>query len=253
MHKTTDRRSFIRLAALGGVAPLCLTGIVSSAFAEERIKKVKLEKGDTVLFQGDSITDFHRKRSDNDPNSSEAMGIGYVAQTATSLLFSYPKDQLKIYNRGVSGNKVFQLADRWDKDCLDLKPDVLSILVGVNDYWHTLVRGYKGTVQTYRDDYRKLLQRTRQKLPAVKLVIGEPYAIPGVKSVDKSWFPAFDAYREAAREIAAEFEAVFIPYQRIYNKAHELAPGGYWTIDGVHPTMAGAGLMAHAWLETVKG
>lgn len=241
------------MAALGSVAPLCLTGIVSSAFAGERTGKIRLGKDNTVLFQGDSITDFHRKRSDNDANSPEAMGIGYAAHAATDLLFRYPEQQLKIYNRGVSGNKVFQLADRWDTDCLNMKPDVLSILVGVNDYWHTLVRGYKGTVETYRHDYRALLQRTKDKLPDVKLIIGEPYAIPGVKSVTKAWFPAFDAYREAARQVADEFGAVFIPYQRIYDKALKLAPGSYWTIDGVHPTMAGAGLMAHAWMETVKG
>lgn len=249
----SNRRSFIKKAALGTALSLEIPRLVSAAFEEKRIKRITLKGGDTVLFQGDSITDFHRKRSDNDANSPEAMGIGYAAHACTSLLSDFPKLGLRIYNRAVSGNKVFQLADRWEKDTFALKPDVLSILVGVNDYWHTLVNGYKGTIDTYRHDYGALLDRTRQRLPGVKLIIGEPYAIPGVKAVDGSWFPAFDAYREAAGEIAARYDAVFIPYQRIYEKALKLAPGSYWTLDGVHPTMAGAGLMAHAWMEALKG
>ncbi len=250
--RNINRRNFIKKTTLAGVASLSVPEVVSATFKEENVKSVSLPMNATVLFQGDSITDFHRKRSDNNPNSPEAMGIGYAAHACTDLLFKYPKHQLKIYNRGISGNKVFQLADRWQEDCLDLKPDVLSILVGVNDFWHTLVRDYKGTVETYRKDYKKLLERTKDKLPDVKLIIGEPYAIPGVKSVDDNWFPAFDEYRYAAREIAKEFNAVFIPYQKIYNKALKQAPGGYWTIDGVHPAMAGAGLMANAWMKTVK-
>lgn len=251
-NQHNSRRNFIKHAALGGIVPFCIPKIISSSFAEERVKKISLDKGDVILFQGDSITDFHRKRSDNNYNSPEALGVGYVAHTSTDLLFRYPEDRFKIYNRGVSGNVVPQLAARWDKDCFALQPNVLSILIGVNDFWHTLVSGYKGTIDTYRHDYSALLERTKQKLPDVKLIIGEPYAIPGVKAVDQRWYPTFNEYRQAAREIAESFGAVFIPYQSIYNKALKLAPGSYWTIDGVHPTMAGAGLMAHAWMETIK-
>jgi lysophospholipase L1-like esterase len=148
---------------------------------------------------------------------------------------------------------VFQLADRWDADCINLKPNVLSILIGVNDYWHTLTNGYTGTIETYRSDYRKLLDRTKQALPDVKLIIGEPFAVRGVRAVDDKWYPAFDGFRQAAKEIADQYGAIFIPYQSIYDKAIESAPGSYWTNDGVHPSLAGAELMAHAWLETVKG
>jgi lysophospholipase L1-like esterase len=147
---------------------------------------------------------------------------------------------------------VYQLAERWDADCLDLKPTVLSILVGVNDFWHTLASGYKGTIQTYRDDYKALLDRTKAKLPDVKLIIGEPYAVRGVKAVDEKWYPAFDEYRQAAREIAENYGAAFIPYQDIYDKALKSAPGSYWTPDGVHPSIAGARLMAEAWIQAVN-
>lgn len=248
-----DRRDFIRKTALGGAIALAVPQIVGAAVAEKKMKRVTLSNDDVVLFQGDSITDMGRNRSIKEGNNNSALGPGYAFIAASELLFRYPRKNLQIYNRGISGNKVYQLADRWQEDCLDLKPTVLSILIGVNDYWHTLTGGYKGTIKTYRDDYRALLNRTKQQLPDVKLIIGEPYAVKGVKAVDDRWFPAFDEYRQAAREIAEAFDAVFIPYQEIYDKAQKLAPAVYWTRDGVHPDAAGDALMAHAWLETVKG
>ena len=250
----TSRRNFLKKSSLAGVGLLTIPQLVSTAFAEEkRNKKIVISKDDVILFQGDSITDAGRKRDKINPNQASALGSGYAMIAASGLLYDYPGKNLKVYNRGVSGNKVYQLADRWDKDTFNLKPNVLSILVGVNDFWHTLVNGYKGTIKTYRDDYKTLLDRTKQTLPDVKLIIGEPYAVIGVKSVDEKWYPAFDEYRKAAREIAASYDAVFIPYQSIYDKAQKLAPGAYWTADGVHPTLAGARLMAHAWMEAVKG
>lgn len=252
MDNQKSRRNFVKKMTLGATAALCIPDIVSAAFAQTERKPLRLHPDSIVLFQGDSITDWRRKKTDLSANSAPALGLGYVFSAATQLMYSYPQYHLQVFNRGVSGNKVYQLADRWDVDCLDLKPDVLSILVGVNDFWHTLVNGYKGTVDTYRHDYDALLERTLQKLPEVKLIIGEPYAIRGVKAVDDKWFPKFDEYRAVAKEIAEKYKAVFIPYQSVYDKAIELAPGNYWTLDGVHPSIAGAGLMAHAWLETVK-
>ncbi|HZW66195.1 MAG TPA: GDSL-type esterase/lipase family protein [Hanamia sp.] len=250
----TSRRNFLKKSSLAGVGLLTIPQLVSTAFAEEtRSKKITISKDDVILFQGDSITDAGRKRDKTNPNQASALGSGYAMIAASALLYDYAGKNLKVYNRGVSGNKVYQLADRWDKDTFNLKPNVLSILVGVNDFWHTLVNGYKGTIKTYRDDYKTLLDRTKQTLPDVKLIIGEPYAVIGVKSVDEKWYPAFDEYRKAAREIAASYDAIFIPYQSIYDKAQKVAPGAYWTADGVHPTLAGARLMAHAWMQAVKG
>ena len=250
----TSRRNFLKKSSLAGVGLLTIPQLVSTAFAEEtRPKKITISNDDVILFQGDSITDAGRKRDKINPNQASALGSGYAMIAASALLYDYADKNLKVYNRGVSGNKVYQLADRWDNDTFNLKPNVLSILVGVNDFWHTLVNGYKGTIKTYRDDYKTLLDRTKQNLPDVKLIIGEPYAVIGVKSVDEKWYPAFDEYRKTAREIAASYDAVFIPYQSIYDKAQKLAPGAYWTADGVHPTLAGARLMAHAWMQAVKG
>jgi lysophospholipase L1-like esterase len=245
---STNRRNFIKTASLGSLLAVDLPEI-----AVPSSRRISLSADDVILFQGDSITDSHRKRDDNTPNSPAALGTGYPFLAAAELLGRFPGKSLKCYNKGVSGNKVYQLAERWQADCLDLKPTVLSILVGVNDFWHTLVNGYTGTIKTYRDDYKALLDRTKQQLPEVKLIIGEPYAVTGIKSVDDKWYPAFNDYRQAAREIAESFGAVFIPYQEIYDKAQKSAPGVYWTFDGVHPSLAGARLMAEAWLQTVKG
>jgi lysophospholipase L1-like esterase len=250
--ENNSRRRFLKKSSLLTVSALTIPQLVSSVFAEQDIKKHKIVKDNIILFQGDSITDAGRKKDSADANNAAALGGGYAMIAASALLYEHPDKNLKIYNRGISGNKVYQLADRWDKDALDIKPDVLSILVGVNDFWHTLVNGYKGTIKTYRDDLKTLLDRTKQKLPEVKLIIGEPYAVIGIKSVDEKWYPAFDEYRKAAKEIADSYNAVFIPYQAIYEKAMKEAPGVYWTNDGVHPSLAGAHLMAHAWLKAVK-
>jgi lysophospholipase L1-like esterase len=250
----SNRRNFIKNAAIGTMASLSMPSIVSTAFAKAApAKKVTLQENDIVLFQGDSITDWGRDKNKSMPNDFGALGSGYVLLTASGLLRKYADKKLLIYNKGISGNKVFQLADRWDNDTLAIKPNVLSIMIGVNDYWHTITSGYKGTIDTYRDDYHKLLDRTKQALPDIKFIIGEPYAIKGVKAVNDSWYPAFDTYREAARKTAEDFGAAFIPYQSVMDEALKHAPANYWSLDGVHPSIAGAALMAHAWEETVKG
>ncbi|WP_374164139.1 SGNH/GDSL hydrolase family protein [Arcticibacter sp. MXS-1] len=251
--KTNDaeRRSFIKKAAVGGLLSLSLPNIVLSAFAADKVKKIALNKGDVILFQGDSITDAGRTRTETSFNNVKALGSGYAFLAAADLLNNFPQKDLKIYNRGISGNKVYQLAERWDTDTIGLKPSVLSILVGVNDYWHMKNGNYSGTIKTYRDDFRALLERTKQKLPDLKLIIGEPYVLPGT-SVDKSWFPAFHEYRYVARELADSFKATFIPYQTVYDEALKAAPASYWTPDGVHPSIAGARLMSVAWQEAIK-
>jgi len=253
MRTNHSRRNFLKTASIGSLLAVNIPQIAAAAVKSPAAKKITLSNEDIILFQGDSITDARRKKDDNNPNSPAALGTSYPFLAAAELLTRYPGKNLKCYNKGVSGNKVYQLAERWQADCLDLKPTVLSILVGVNDFWHTLVNGYTGTIKTYRDDYKALLDRTKQQLPDVKLVIGEPYAVIGVRSVDDKWYPAFNEYRQAAREIAESYGAVFIPYQEVYDKAQKSAPGSYWTIDGVHPSLAGARLMAEAWLQTVKG
>ena len=159
-----SRRNFIqRSAALAGV--VALPSIVSSSIPLEKgktFKKYRFKKNDVVLFQGDSITDMGRDRKNFKPNDARALGPGYCNHAAAGLLNKMPEKQLSVYSRGISGNKVYQLLDRWQKDCIDLKPNVLSILIGVNDYWHLRNGKYNGTIKTYEDDYRKLLTITKK-------------------------------------------------------------------------------------------
>jgi lysophospholipase L1-like esterase len=245
--QNNSRRSFIRKAALGGMMAISIPEILSAAMAEKRSKKLQLMKDNVILFQGDSITDAGRNKEDQGFNTGKILGTGYAMLAAARLLEKYAALNLKIYNRGISGNKVYQLAERWDKDCLDLKPDVLSILIGVNDFWHKLNGNYNGTIEIYRNDFITLLERTKKALPDVKLIICEPFAVPGVKAVDQKWYPDFYEYQKAAREIADKFKATFIPFQKVYDEAIKQATGSYWTGDGVHPTLAGAQLMEEAW------
>lgn len=248
-----SRRKFIQTAAIGSLAAISIPKIVSAAMPEAVASKVKVNPNDVILFQGDSITDAGRDKTVLSANTDKALGGGYAFVTASQMLMEFADKKVQVYNKGISGNKVFQLADRWDTDCLTLKPNVLSILVGVNDFWHTLTNGYKGTPEIYKADYIKLLDRTKQALPDVKLIIGEPFAVLNVKAVDEKWYPAFNEYRQIAKEIAEKYDAAFIPYQQVFDKAIEMAPGGFWTRDGVHPALPGYSLMAHAWLKTVKG
>ncbi|MFA5818038.1 MAG: SGNH/GDSL hydrolase family protein [Bacteroidales bacterium] len=251
-NQNNSRRSFIKKAALGGLMAVSIPEILSAAMVSEGVKKNTLIKDNIILFQGDSITDSGRNKEDNSYNNARALGSGYPMLAGAALLEKYASLNLKVYNKGISGNKVYQLAERWNKDCLEIKPDILSILIGVNDIWHKLDGKYNGTIEIYKNDYIALLERTKKALPNVKLIICEPFAVKGVKAVDDKWYPEFYGYQKAAREIAAQFGATFVPYQKIYDEAQKQAPGAYWTGDGVHSTLAGAQLMAQAWLAAIK-
>ncbi|WP_324672154.1 SGNH/GDSL hydrolase family protein [Hymenobacter sp. GOD-10R] len=254
-HPDATRRDFLKKASIASFAAVGSPALLFAAEPTTTAAKISLAPNEIILFQGDSITDAGRKKDPKDadvPNTSGTLGSGYAYLAAAELLLRHAEKKPLIYNRGISGNKVYQLAERWDHDCLDLKPTVLSILIGVNDFWHTLTSNYQGTVKTYTDDYKALLDRTRQRLPSVKLIIGEPFAVTSVKAVDEKWYPAFQDYQAAARSLAAQYNATLIPYQHIFDQAQKRAPGAYWTGDGVHPSVAGNQLMARAWLDTFK-
>lgn len=202
------------------------------------------------LFQGDSITDAGRDRKRQATNDSRSLGRGYPLLIAGRLLQEYPARKLQIHNRGISGNKVPDLQKRWKEDCLDIKPDVLSILIGVNDIWHKLNGRYDGTVKDYQDGYRKLLEETQKALPNTKIVVCEPFVLR-CGAVNDKWFPEFDQRREAALQLASELSLTVVRFQEMFDTATESGAPGYWAGDGVHPTLAGHALMAKTWCETV--
>ena len=227
--------------------------IVKASVPSPPKKKMVPVHDGVILFQGDSITDAGREKNKELPNSAASFGGGYAFLAAASLLDHFAGYNLRIYNRGISGNKVYQLAERWQKDCLDLKPDLVSILIGINDYWHMRNGHYEGTLEKYEKDYRQLLTRTRQELPAVRLVICEPFALPGTTAVSNDWVEPVKGYRETAARLSREFGAVWVPFQKLFDEAMRHAPASWWSGDGVHPSMAGSHLMAAAWLKAVFG
>jgi lysophospholipase L1-like esterase len=202
--------------------------------------------GKVVLFQGDSITDAGRNRASADANSAGALGSGYPLLVTSAVLAARPGAALRFYNRGISGNKVPDLQQRWTADTIDLKPDVLSILIGVNDFWHKLDHGYNGTVQDYEQQYNALLDATREALPRVHLIVLEPFVLR-TGAVDARWFPEFDQRRAAAARVAARARATFVPLQTVFNQQSRSAPPEYWAADGVHPTPAGHAVIAEQW------
>jgi lysophospholipase L1-like esterase len=138
-----------------------------------------------ILFQGDSITDGNRSRN-NDWN--HVMGHGYAYLVASRLTYQQPEKNFHFYNRGISGNKVTDLAVRWQEDTINLKPDVLSILIGVNDVNSMFTEQDPVNAKKFEEVYRSILLRAKEKLPAVQLVICEPFLFPFIK-VKENWLP----------------------------------------------------------------
>jgi len=207
--------------------------------------------GTVVLFQGDSITDAGRDRAVADPNAARALGSGYPLLAASAALAAHPDRGLRFYNRGVSGNKVPDLAARWAADTVALAPDVLSILIGVNDFWHKLSGGYTGTVEDYEHQYTALLDDTRRALPRTRLIVLEPFVLR-CGAVDDRWFPEFDQRRAAAERVAGRAGAAFVPLQRVFNELARRSTPQYWGADGVHPTPAGHAAIAEQWRRAAK-
>ena len=248
-----NRRELLTQGAAGVGATMLVSTIATRVAAATASPQLKLTKGDTILFQGDSITDCHRQKKRKTANDAQAMGLGYPLQIGSNLLMNNPSLNLKIFNRGISGNRVPSLQQRWDKDCIALKPNVLSILVGVNDIWHKLNGKYKGTTESYRVEFTELLTETKRQLPETTIVICEPFALK-VGAVTNKWFPEFDDRRQVAREVCDAAGATWVPFQSMFDQAIEAGPPAkYWAADGVHPSMAGHALMAATWQKVVLG
>jgi lysophospholipase L1-like esterase len=195
-----------------------------------------------LLFIGDSITDCGRRQC------PEEVGSGYVRLVRDHLLAKDPSTAPVVLNRGVSGNKIPDLQRRWTRDVLDLRPDILSIYIGINDVWHGLVPGREGTsTDAFIGGFRDLLAQTRAALPGCGIVLCEPSVLwlPTMPEANGKLAPYIDTVRTLAREFAIEH---VVPLHDVFNRAREQRPTIAWTSDGVHPTSIGHMLIARAWL-----
>jgi lysophospholipase L1-like esterase len=240
--------SFSRRKLLQAAASLGALGTMESvARANEPPQaKADIKKGAVIVFQGDSITDEGRKKDVLEANDNKALGKGYAAIATGKIMLAHPGLELKCYNRGISGNKVPDLAARWEQDAVDLKPDILSILIGVNDLWHTFAFGsnYTGTIDDYESGYRALIERSQKEIPGVRIVICEPFT---TRTSDH--FKPLAGFRTVSRKLADEKKLAFVPFQSLFDEAVKAAPAEFWLWDGIHPTVAGHAIMADMWRE----
>ena len=244
-----SRRTFLKKISLAGLAATCLPPLNVEAISSEIDTSLK-EDNLIFLFQGDSITDGNRGRN-NDPN--HIMGHGYAFSIASRVGADFPGKYLSFYNRGVSGNKITDLAARWQKDVLDLKPGVLSILVGVNDVDSVVRQKDVVTSDKFEEVFRMVLTQTKTELPGCLLVICEPFILPvgRVKDDWGKWENEIKKRQSISANLSKEYNAVFVPLQTIFNKAAARANPGYWIWDGIHPTVAGHELITREWLKQV--
>ena len=212
--------------------------------------------GARILFQGDSITDGGRGRSE-DPN--HILGQELRLPPRRRLWGPLPGPRLgRFLNRGISGNKVTDLAARWQGDTLALKPDVLSILVGVNDAGSVVNSGGSGgvTAQQYEQVYDQILQQAVAADPNLKLVLCEPFVAQTGHVMDhpEQWNAEIKLRQAAVERLAAKYHAPVVHFQLMFNAAisHSKQPVTFWVWDGIHPTYAGHQLMADEWLRTVN-
>lgn len=195
-----------------------------------------------ILFQGDSITD--QGRGDN------GLGHGYVNLIASDLGFKFP-GEYEFVNRGTSRNCVADLLARWKFDCINLKPDFVSIMIGINDVWNELEDKNCVFVGRYEVLYNMLISDIKTTLPDTKIILMAPFVTPGPATDEK-----IDCFRngvekcsEAVFRIADKYCLPVINLQKEFDKCCECMDASLWTIDGVHPTNAGHELIKRVWIK----
>ena len=211
-----------------------------------------------IVFFGDSITDMLRDRNCHDAYMPYGYGEGYPMFVAGAL---YGEDPLgyEIINKGNGGDRIVDLYARVKADVWNLKPDVVSILIGINDVWHKLLNGNGVELPRFEKVYRMLIEDTEKALPNVKIVLCEPFFLKGEATEDTSAYPnaskafleVYD-YAKTVGRLAEEYGLIFLPLQKAFDeKAKEFSPRAY-LYDGVHPSPAGAKLIADRWIATFK-
>ena len=209
-----------------------------------------------ILFFGDSITDMDRDRNAGEDDFRRGMGLGhgYVNFIAAELLGKYP-NRYQFINRGISGNRIVDLYARIKADCWNYNPDVMSILIGINDVYPQELENNAVELDRYENVYRMLIEDTKKKLPDVKLILCEPFMVTESASeqdmVKWTCNPSVREYAAAVKSIAQEYGLPFVALQDVLTKQAE-GNADCYVFDGIHPTPAGAKLIADEWLKVFK-
>ena len=197
-----------------------------------------------ILFQGDCITDAGRDRS-----NIHDLGGGYPKYTAEKIKAAYPDADIEFIDLGISGNRAENLRDRWTEDAIAHQPDVISILIGVNDTWHRAANKDWMPHDYFEECYRGILERLKKETNA-KIIILEQFLLP---VPDKEFFHIdLDPKIQITRKLAREYADVFIPLDGIFAAAAVEEPATEFAADGVHPTAKGAELIAEHYLAAFK-
>ena len=208
--------------------------------------KIELKPDSSIVFIGDSITDAGRLEVVYRP-----FGYGYVHFVAYHLLAKYPEYNINIINTGISGNTIRDLDYRWERDCLNHKPDILSVLIGINDVF----RQYTGSLNTavlldeYQLTYKRLLSLVKEKYNC-RLILIEPFMFCDDKT--NPAYKSLQQYIHAVRALAAEFDAVLVPLQELIDKKIKQVTPGKFSDDMVHPYVWAHAWIAQQWFEAIK-
>lgn len=202
-----------------------------------------------ILFQGDSITDCGR-----DYNNDTQLGRGYAHLVSAYLGYTEPGAHTFV-NKGISGNRIVDVYARIKRDILNYQPDVMSVLIGVNDVWHELGESPNGVDEDkFFKIYSMLIEEVKEALPSIKIMIMEPFVLEAC-STEGAWnyFKTETKKRaEMAKKIAEKYGLPFIPLQDGFDELAKKAPNSYWLGDGVHPTAAGHEFIKSEWLKAYK-
>lgn len=205
----------------------------------------------TILFQGDSITDAGRYKQYPD-----SMGNGYAVMAAGWIGCQYP-GQYRCINRGIGGNRIGDLYARIREDLINLKPDIVSLLIGVNDVWSDVADNMGTSQEKFTLIYRLIIREILEELPDTKIILLGPYVLEGKGTCSNEEYPdrwpfMRDGVAEraaATKAVAEEFGLVYVPLQEAFDDALRLAPVECWLSDGVHPTPAGHEIIKKQWLK----
>ena len=201
-----------------------------------------------ILFQGDSITDCHRCK--DEAAVDLRLGMGYVLLCQAELTCEEP-GRYEILNRGISGDRTTDLYARIKRDIINLKPDVLSILIGVNDVWREFEREDGVETERFEKVYNLLIEDVKAALPDIKIIILEPFLIPG--SASEGFYGKFLSQvkekADVAKRMAEKYGLVFVPLQEKFEEFAAIAGADKLSHDGVHPNATGHELIKNEWLK----